>query len=275
MFFGTKSDPQCAKDMLLKQPDLFIQQQKYSGSGVAGIATNDVTLTPAVSPAWTIDEHKSAVGYNIVVQANSGEVFEGPVKSNAATSVTFDATAMKSLKDGTAGAGTDFTTATLYYFYILQPHATYQHGDWFGYAREIEVIGEEETAEFVYGIPEQSIREDLLRAKYSVKGKNFDCMNEDVFNAVFNSVQKGSQTSQWEQHIGFSPASRKWYRITMIGTNVHDKEMMIQFWFGQFKLEGSYALSGREHKGLGFVINAKQDSLQPGAEDVGRMRVNE
>jgi len=275
MFFGTRSDPQGAKDLLLKQPDIFIQRQNYSGAGVAAIATNDVTLTPATSPAWTIDEHKSVAGYNMIVQANNGEVFEGPVKSNAATAVTFDATAMKSLKDGTVGAATDFTVATLYYFYILQPHATYQHGDWFGYAREIEVMAEEETAEFVYGIPEQSIREDLLRMKYSVKGKNFDVMNEDVFAAVFNSAQKGSQTSQWEQHLGFSPASRKWYRITMIGQNVNDKECMIQFWLGQFKLEGALALSGREHKGLGFVVNVKQDSLHVGTQDAGRMRVNE
>ena len=63
-FYTTKQDLQRSKDLLLRQPDMYVSEIKYSGSGVAGKSGNDITLTPATSPAWTINEFQSAVGLN-------------------------------------------------------------------------------------------------------------------------------------------------------------------------------------------------------------------
>ena len=108
-FFPSTASTSLKTTLVLKDVEIFLQQYEYVGSGVCSIATNDITLTPATSPSFTVDALISTQPTNNVVVADGSKVLEGKVSDNDADSVTFDATATVDYSDGSAGAATDFT----------------------------------------------------------------------------------------------------------------------------------------------------------------------
>ena len=69
--FNNKSDTTLLQKFVIEEPEIYLQKYEYIGQGVASISTDDVTLTPAVSPSFTIDELISTVAFNGLVVANS------------------------------------------------------------------------------------------------------------------------------------------------------------------------------------------------------------
>lgn len=271
-FFGTKSDPSLKKDMIIKSPYLYVAKQNYSGSGVCTKASNDITLTPAVSPVWSVNQHQSAAGLNMVVQGDGGKTFVVKVKSNIATAVVFDATTAVEVNSGAAGVAADFTTTSSYYFYLLTPHATSLHGNYFGVCKEIEVTPKVETSPFKVDIPEKTFAKDIVGVEWSMKGKNFNISNQDVIKTLWNTKTAGSQTNGWEEQFGGSPSAIPVFRLTAVGTDVEDREVIIQMFLGQFAAEGGLPFSGKERKGAGFIFEGITDDMRLEDADFGMMR---
>ena len=138
-FYTTKNDLSLANEQILKDVDVYIQKFEYTGTGVASIVTNDVTFTPATSPAWTTNEFASTVALNIVTLGDSSAVVEALIDSNDATSLTFDATNGFDVSDGTAAAASDFTATSSYDFYALTKSDENEFGDYFGWTNEVNI----------------------------------------------------------------------------------------------------------------------------------------
>lgn len=273
-FYTAESDSTLQDNFIVKDADVYIMKVEAEGTGVESEASNDITLTPATSPAWSSNAYQSTVGKNLVVTADSSGLFFGPVKSNSTTALVFDATTMTDVSDGTAGAATDWGVGTTYSFRIYTADSTYAWGAYFGHCRDISVAFTEDRLEFEKGIPKESIVEDLLKFQVDVNGTNFT-PNKDVFRAVLNGVSYGSQTSQNETHFGFAPAVRSYYMVTLIGQNRSGKEMMWQFFKGQFRINGELNLSAEEYKGLAWTLAVKKDNLRGDARNAFRLVIDE
>jgi hypothetical protein len=272
-FFETISDSDLENSMILKDVSMFIQKFEYVGTGVAstGVPTaNDVTLTPAVSPAWTIDEFNSTVADNIVVVADSSKVLEGAIDDTTATTVVFDTTNTVDVSDGTAGAIGDFTDTNTYNFYALTASANNTYGDYFGFVNEITIAQEEETAEYKLGVPRKLKNEGLLEKTISVTGSHANLSNSDVVKALFNVAEYGNQTGQTELHAGFDPAVRSFYRLTLVGENSNGQAMVYQFFKGKLRTEGGVPFGEEGWKVSSFNYMVHSDTLRPKQYDAFR-----
>jgi hypothetical protein len=273
-FYTSEADATLKQEMVLKDVDLFISKFEYEGSGVESESSNDITLTPATSPSWSSNAYQSTTGLNLVVKADSSKVFIGKVKSNSATAVTFDATLMTNIADGTAGTASDWAVASSYDFYILTANSSYAHGDYFGFCREVKLNVTEDIVEYKKGVPRESIVEDTLEMMYQLSGSNAN-FGEDVLKSVLNLGQYGSQTSQFEVHGGFTPATRSYYRITLVGKNRNDKDMTVQLFKGQFRFSGDIDFGAEEYKALPFTYVVKKDAIRPDAYNALMWRQDE
>jgi len=265
-FYTAESDSTLQDNFIVKDADVFIMKIEAEGTGVESEAT-DVTLTPATSPAWTINAYQSTVGRNLVVTADSSKLFTGKVKSNSATAVVFDPTLMTLVSDGaTAGSLADWAAGTSYSFRIYTASSVYAYGDYFGHCRDVEIAPSEDILEFKKGVPREAIVQDLLEFKVDVNGVNFT-PNTDVFRAMYNGVSRGLNTSQTETHFGFSPAVRAYYKLVLVGQNRAGFEMRWEFFKGQFKINGNIALSAEEYKGVAWSYSVKKDNLRGDAHN--------
>jgi hypothetical protein len=276
-FYATKNSTALENEQILQDVLVHLQKFEYVGSGVCGISTNDVTLTPATSPVWTVDAYKSAKANNIVVVANSGKVLEGKVKSNIATAVTFDSTATKDYADGTAGAATDFTALSTYNFYILTASDDYEFGDYFGWTGDVTINMEEEFAEFKQGVPRELKNQCLLERSINVTGTNFNPANDDVASTILGMEARGLQTGQTEYQTGFNPAARAKYRITLVGNSgcgAGGKEIIYQLYKGKIRQEGAINMSEEGYKAFGWNYVVEADNLRPsGYNAMRRIRI--
>ena len=143
-FYPNANSTNLKNTQILKDVNVFIQKFESEESGVAGISVDDITLTPVVSPAYTVNALVSTVATNVVVVANNNKVLEGLVSSNDAVSITFDATATVDYADGSAGVPADFTVDTSYDYYVLTPSIVSgaTHGDFFGWTEEVTITNE-------------------------------------------------------------------------------------------------------------------------------------
>jgi hypothetical protein len=272
-FFSSKGDPKIKQDMIIQQPTLFASKQLYAGSGVASIVSNVVTFTPATAPGWTASAFVSTTALNFVVAANNGKVFSGKVSTNTTTAVSFDASLAKEVSSltGAVGAGTDFTAATTYFFYILEPHATSLWGDYLGECKEIEVTPKYDFARFENAIPSKLIRQDLVSVDWSMKAKVFQPSNQNVLHNLWNTNTAGDQTTYFEEQITTTPATLPFFRLSAIGFDVTGRDYLLQFFLAQFTPQGAIALSTKDHKGISFSVGATADNLRTGA-DIGLFR---
>lgn len=274
-FFTSESDSTLNDAFILADADVFISkiEAEYTAA-VESESGNDITLTTSGTTYGT-DTYNSTVGLNLIVTADSSKLFIGKVKDTTNTTIVFDATAMTNIADGTAGTASDWTAASAYNFYVMTADSTYAWGAYFGHVKDLEVSMEQNNIQFTKGVPQEEIVEDLLSMKYSVKGKNFQPANEDVWKAIMNSTQYGSQISQWEHHGGFVHGARPFYRLTLIGKTRGNKDITLQFFRGQFTIDGALALSTEEYKPLGFTYNVKKDALRGDAYNTYMIRVDE
>lgn len=275
-FYPTKNSTALVGDQIIQDVEVYIRKYEYVGSGVASIATNDITLTPAVSPAWTIDalisEGASSCN-NLVVKGDASVVLEGKVKDNTATAITFDATAMVDVSDGTAGAATDFTAASTYDFYVLTPSEVSIYGDYFGWTGEVTINSEEEYAEFKQGVPRVLKNQCLLERSINITGTNFNPANEDVMAAIFNMTERGLQTGQAEYQSGFDPGARADYRMTLVGQTGCGSDgqvMVFDFFKGKIRQEGGINMSEEGFKAYGWNFVVESDNLRDAGYDAYR-----
>ena len=271
-FYTSPNSTSLKNTQILKDVNVFIQKFESEETGVASISVDDITLTPAVSPAYTVDALISTVANNVVVVADGSKVLEGLVDDNDAVSITFDATTTADYADGTAGAASDFTVATSYDYYVLTPSivsgATY--GDFFGWTEEVTITNEEEFAEFKNGVPRQLKNQCLLERTLSVTGVNANFSNLDVVAAIWNMETRGLQTGQVELQTGFDPADRSPYRITLVGEDKNGQSMVYQFFRGKLRPEGGLNLSEEGFKMAGWNHVVESDNLRPAAFDAFR-----
>jgi hypothetical protein len=128
--------------------------------------------------------------------------------------------------------------------------------------------------EYKKGVPRESIVEDTLEMMYTLSGSNAN-FGEDVIRALLNLSSYGSQTSQSESHGGFTPATRSYYRITMVGANRAGLETTVQLFKGQFRFSGDIDFGSEEYKSLPFTFSVKKDSLRPDAKNAMMWRQDE
>ena len=272
-FYPTKNSTALVGDQIIQDVDVYIRKYEYIGSGVASIVVNDITLTPATSPAWTVDGLISTLANNLVVVADGSVVLEGLVEDNAATSLTFDATAMVDVSDGSAGAATDFTAASTYDFYVLTPSAVSTYGDYFGWCGEITVNSEEEYAEFKQGVPRVLKNQCLLERSINITGTNFNPANEDVMATIFNMTERGLQTGQAEYQSGFDPGARENFRLTLVGQTgcgSGGQAMVFDFFKGKIRQEGGINMSEEGFKAYGWNFVVESDNLRDSGYDAYR-----
>lgn len=199
--YTNKQDTNLPKDFLLNQPDIYISKHEYEGTGVIDLTVPaSATLTPAVSPTWTVDDFNSTVGINIEVIDDNGKLAYGSIDDTDATSITFDSTALVLDEDGVTAP--TFTDTNTYSFRVLSPSSVYKWGDFFGYINDVSLGFEQESAEFKYGIPRELIVEDLIENINSLTGTMFSMQNENVLAAILGMIQFGNQTGQYE--LGFT-----------------------------------------------------------------------
>ncbi len=271
-FYTSPTSTSLKQTQILKDVSVFIQKFESEQTGVASISTNDITLTPATSPAYTVDALISTVATNVVVVADGTKVLEGLVDDNDAVSITFDATTTNDYADGSAGAASDFTSTNSYDFYVLTPSsvsgATY--GDFFGWTEEVTITNEEEFAEFKNGVPRSLKNQCLLERTVSVTGTNANFSNLDVVSAIWNMETRGDQSGQVELQTGFDPADRPPYRITLVGEDKNGQVMVYQFFRGKIRPEGGLNLSEEGFKMVGWNHVVESDNLRPAAYDAFR-----
>lgn len=275
-FYTSETDGTLNGEMVLTDVDVFIS--KIILDNIAGVeteASNDITLSPAVSPSYVADAYNSTATYNLQCQADTSIVAIGKVKDTLTTGIVFDATAMYNVATGVALAAADWATASTYNYTVMTPGSTYVHGDYFGYCKGVSTEMNQEIIEFTKGVPIESIVEDTKRMNYTVKGENFAVSNQDVWEAVMNSTQRGLNTSQWESHGGFTPPVRSFYRVTLVGSNRNGKVVTLQYFRGQFRTEGSIDWSSEEYKKIGWTLAVKKDSMRPDAYNAYSMQVDE
>ena len=85
-YFTGLSDIDLAKDVIAKNPDLFISRYEFIGSGVLDLTVPTVaTLTPSPASAFTVNEFVSTQYRNLFVVDDTLKVSRGIVDANIAT----------------------------------------------------------------------------------------------------------------------------------------------------------------------------------------------
>lgn len=267
-FFTSLSDVNLAKDVVAKQPDLYIQRYEFIGKGVLTIAATNGTLAPAVSPAFTADLLISTVANNLLIVDNDGEVCEGKVSDNDANGVTFVVADMKKVKDGSA---CDLTTALTYDFYVLTPSsiAGMANGPYFGYTEGAELAISEEWMKFKYGQPAKMMFKDLKERAIAINGGTVNFDNEDILKAVLNVSEFGVQTSQFSYGVGSDPVTDQFYRLTFIGADRNGRAIKIQIHKVQINLNGNmFQKSEAGYYMLSFAADVIADNFYPDTADM-------
>jgi len=273
MFYASKEDVRKAKELLLRQPDMFVSMVLYEGSGVAAISSNDVTITPATSPGWVTNALQSTVCINLVIKMDKervddegrtvNHIFEVKVKNNDANSLTFDATlgVDQDDVDDSAGAGTDWTVGETYDFYVMSPNTEYAYGDYFGIVREPAISEEEEMAELVDPV-DGLIAEGLIGKTIMISGNNYNVVNNDVLKAIKNLTEVGSQTTAYQMYGGFRPAVRKKFRVAFFGKTDDDKDFALRYFQGKFRHTGELSPNGTEYAFMPWEFRPYADPLR-------------
>lgn len=275
MFYTSKQDSNLTKDMVLNEPDLFISKILFEGTGVyaEGSGATD-TLTPAVSPAWTINEFASTVGINLEVVDQNGKLAYGKIISNTATSITFDREELDLDEDGATSP--TLTDTNVYTFRILSPSSVYKYGDFFGYVNDLSLGFEQEKAEYKKGIPRELIVEDLIENINTLTGTVSTIANEDILAAIFGADAFGLQTGQFELGFGSQSFSSSFYRAVLAGKDRTGRSMIFICHKIKFSANGELSFSEEDFKSLPFTASVFVDTLRenPNANKIRIIRTD-
>lgn len=270
--FSGLNDTNLNYDAVIKSGDIYVQKYEY-------ISVNNATLdnsTPAAatltlndSHSFVADEFNSSAAYNLLIVDDNGVVGKAKIVDCALSStdfvITFDSTACLLESDGTTAV--TLTDTGTYKIAILTGDDTNVYGKFWGYVNGNSLEISEEYAEYFYGIPQSLKFRDLTKRSFNVTGGNLMVANKDVVQALYNSVNYGSQTGQWSQGIGFTPSEKPYYRMTVVNSDKNNRDYIVQFRKGQFSLNGAFDFYSTVHKVLPYSFMLFSDGFYPADAD--------
>lgn len=269
-FYNNLADVDLAKEVIAAKPDLYIQKYEFVGSGVLAIETGGTsTLTPATSPAWTINDYQSTIANNLLVVDDNSKVAQGKVASNTATDVTFDETALLLQED-------EATTATLtigntYDFYVLTPSAITgaTYGPFFGYTEGVELNINDTFMKFKYGTPKALKFKDMDEREGQITGGQVNYTNTDIVEAMFGGVTYGSQSSQYSYGVGHAPNTDVFYRLSFLGQDRNGRTFQVIVHKAQFEITGNILQNAESgHFMAPFTADITADGFYPEDADM-------
>jgi hypothetical protein len=159
----------------------------------------------------------STVAYNLEIIDDNGVVGYGKVTDNDADSITFDPTTIVLANDDSTAV--TLTAASSYSFKVLTPSSTAGnlYGPFFGLSEGNELSVTDEYMQYKYGLPKKKLFQDLVERVGEVNGGTINWTDADIQNAIFGSVEYGSQTGQQSTGIGSDPGALSSFRLTFMG----------------------------------------------------------
>ena len=264
------SDVDIAKDAIAQDPDLHIQKIITETTGVyAETTASAATLTPATSPAWTVDELISTVAYNLEIVDDNGVVGYGKVDDNDADSITFDVDDVVLSSDDTTGV--TLTAASSYSFRVLTPSSVTgnTYGPFFGLSEGNELSITDEYMQFKYGMPKKKLFQDLAERVVEISGGNVNYEDADIQSTIFGSIEFGSQTAQQSTAIGSDPGVLSSFRLAFKLADRNGRRMWIIIRKVQFGAEGNiFGKSGDGYSMANFKGTVLADTFYPENADM-------
>ena len=268
-WFLNLTDTNLEKDMMIRNPDMFIMKLEFIGQAVLSTPGVTAVLTPTPASSFTIDEFISTVAKNLFIVDDNGKVARGTVDDNDATTITFDSTiaGLNLEEDETSAAA--LTDTNTYDIYVGTPSAKNLEGPFFGFVEGQEINIVDEFAKFKYSTPRKLRRKDLLERVGTMTGGVANFTNKDVFNSILNSDPYGKQVGQFSEGVGFDPDTNKFYRVTLTGNDVTNRLVTIRIRKAQFESTGNIrSASESGHFMLPFNLDFVVDSFYPVTADL-------
>lgn len=239
LFFDSAADIRMAQDFVAQDNDLYISKVHWRGRGVYANSTAGVsTLTPAVSPAWSVDAYNSLINDNLVIYDDNGKACRGKVADTSATAITFDETAMDLEEDETTAP--TFTAGLTYDFYILTPSKTV-YGNFFGQTKNAELNITDESNKFNSGAPAGLLHKNLQSRMMELTIAYLHRSNAD-FLKLFGLETYGAQTSQFSYGLGVSDPVEpgpNLYELVFLGYDRQNRAFRVHLWFAKFDMSGN------------------------------------
>jgi len=266
-YYTGLSDVDIAKEVIAKAPELFIQKREYGGTGAYAIETTGggtSSLTPATSPAWTINEFASTVASNLLVFDDNGVVATGKITGNDAESIFFDESALAIESDGTTAA--TLTAGTNYTFRVYTPSSTSgnSYGPFFGLVEGAELNITDTFMKFKYSTPKKLLFKDLEEREAQITGGQVNFSGTDVAKTILGAVEYGSQTGQTSLAVGSEPDTDQYYRVTFVGEDRNNRVWVIRLREVQFEITGNqFGNAESGHFMAPFTADLIADTLYP------------
>ena len=259
-----------AKEVIAKQPDLYIQKREFGGTGVLAIETGGTsTLTPAVVQTWTVNEFASTIADNLLVVDGNNVVATGKVVSNTATAITFDETSLVLESDGVTAA--TLVIGTTYTFRVYTPSSTAGNtrGPFFGLIEGAELNITDTFMKFKYSTPKRLLFKDLEEREAQIVGGHVNFTNTDVAKTILGAVEYGSQTSQTSLAIGSEPDTDVFYRPSFIGEDRTNRVWQVRAREVQFEITGNqFGKAESGHFMAPFTADLIADTFYPTNADL-------
>lgn len=260
-WFSGLSDPNLEKTAAIKNPDVFIQEEIFNGTGTYASGAGTFTFT---GTSFTVDELISAGVDNVLVVDDNGVVASTIITDNTATTITI-VPANLTLESDTTTAAT-LTDTNTYTVRILTPGTSTQaYGKFVGYTEGMDLQITDEFAKFKYSVPRSLKFKDLLERQVILTGGSVNIANEDILKTVFGAVDYGlNDSTNFSLGIGSNPGAVSSFRIWMVGTDRNGGNLIWMVRKGQFESTGSVLGDSESgHKILNFNIDGIADSLYP------------
>jgi len=269
-FFTDKTDATLKTHVIPGVGDWYVQEIVYDGSGVYANATSGVsTLTPATSPAWTVNELASTVASNLLIYADGSVVGTAKVISNTAAAITFDETAC--LLDSDETTAVTLTPGTTYSFKVLTPsNVTGQtYGPYLGYAEAVDIQVTDDIMKFKNGFPLKTQFTDLRERTGTISGGHLNNVKKDIAQAILGGISYGLNSgSNSSFAVGSSP-TRGTYRLAIDSLDRGGKHNWTIIRNVQFSANGSlFGDAGSGHKMINFNGDILVDNFYPVGADM-------
>jgi hypothetical protein len=261
------NDIDIAKEVIAKNPDIYIQKREYGGTGVYAIESTGggtSTLTPATSPGWTVNEFASTVANNLLVQDDNGVVTGGKIIGNDADSIFFDESALVLESDGTTAA--TLTAGNSYTFRVYSPSSTTgnTYGPFFGLIEGAELNITDTFMKYKYSVPKKLLFKDLEEREANITGGQVNFSGTDVAKTLMGAVEYGSQTGQTSLAVGSEPDTNLFYRPTFVGEDRSNRVWAVRLREVQFEITGNqFGKAESGHFMAPFTADLIADTLYP------------
>lgn len=265
-FFDGLGDSTLESTAALKSPDLYIQEEIYSGKMT--YASAGQTFTVLTGTPFTIDELISAGVQNILVKDDNGLVASTIITDNTASSVTIVATNL--LLENDEATSATLTDATVYDVRILTPGTSAQpYGKFLGYVEGLDLQISDEYAKFKYpDAPKKLIFKDIIERTVQLTGGSVNLAKKDILQTIFNSSEYGDNTGgAFNLGIGSNPIT-KTFRLWAVGTTRIGNPLIWKLRRCQFESTGSVLGSSESgHKMVNWMVDCLADPFYPDSAD--------